>query len=65
MPAIAKVLPTGDRGLIESRALDMRRLFCEAGGGRIAKDYPTCHDIGVDPEWARWAQDVIVAGSGL
>lgn len=43
----------------------MCRLFREAGGGRIAKDYPSCGDIGVDPVWAGWAQDVIVNNSGI
>ena len=62
---IQKVLPTGDRELIEHRALEMCRLFREAGGGWIAKDYPTYHDIGVDPVWAKWAQDVIMANSAL
>ena len=62
---IQKVLPTGDRELIEHRALEMCRLFREAGGGWLAKDYPTYHDIGVKPEWAKWAQDVIEANSKL
>ena len=62
---IQKVLPTGDRELIEHRALEMCRLFREAGGGWIAKDYPTYHDIGVKPEWAKWAQDVIAENSKL
>ena len=62
---IQKVLPTGDRELIESRTLEMCRLFREAGGGWIAKDYPTYHDIGVDPAWAKWARDVIVENSQI
>ena len=62
---IQKVLPTGDREFIESRALRMCELFRSVGGGWIAKDYPTYHDIGVEIEWARWAQDVIVANSSL
>ena len=62
---IQKVLPTGDRELIESRALEMCRLFREAGGGWIAKDYPAYGDIGVNEEWAKWASDVIVQNSKL
>ena len=62
---IQKVLPTGDREFIERRTKEMCDLFREAGGGWIAKDYPTYHDIGVKPEWAKWAQDVIVANSKL
>ena len=62
---IQKVLPTGDRALIESRALEMCEIFRKAGGGWIAKDYPSYGDIGVDPQWARYAKDVIVENSRL
>jgi hypothetical protein len=40
-------------------------LFRAAGGGWIAKDYPTYNDIDVDPAWAKWAEDIIIANSGL
>ena len=62
---IQKVLPTGDRGFIESRATEMCALFREAGGGWIAKDYPSYGDIGVEKEWAGWAQKIIVENSNL
>ena len=62
---IQKVLPTGDRDFIESRAMEMCRLFRTVNGGWIAKDYPTYHDIGVDREWARWAETVIRENSSL
>lgn len=62
---IQKVLPTGDRELIERRALEMCELFRKAGGGWIAKDYPSYSDIGIDHAWAHWAQDVIVANSKI
>ena len=62
---IQKVLPTGDRELIESRARAMCDLFREAGGGWIAKDYPTYRDIGVEGEWAKWAQTVITENSTI
>ena len=62
---IQKVLPTGDRELIEGRALEMCELFRKAGGGWIAKDYPSYGDIGIDHEWAHWAEDVIVANSKI
>ena len=62
---IQKVLPTGDRVLIEKRAGKMCELFRKAGGGWIAKDYPTYSDIGVEEEWARWAEDVITENSTL
>lgn len=62
---IQKVLPTGDRAFIESRARQMCELFRSVGGGWIAKDYPTYHDIGVEKEWAAWAQNVIVENSAI
>ena len=62
---IQKVLPTGDREFIERRALEMCELFRKAGGGWIAKDYGSYSDIGIEKEWAHWAQDVIVANSSL
>ena len=62
---IQKVLPTGDREFIESRALEMCRLFREAGGGWIAKDYPSYGDIGVKEEWAGWARKVIIENSAI
>ena len=62
---IQKVLPTGDRELIEKRAAEMCELFRAAGGGWIAKDYGSYGDIGVDPEWAGWAQAVIEKNSSL
>lgn len=62
---IQKVLPTGDRQLIEKRSLEMCELFRSAGGGWIAKDYPSYDDIGVELEWAGWAQDVITKNSAI
>ena len=62
---IQKVLSTGDRAYIEKTARDMCDVFRRHGGHLICKDYPTYHDIGVDTQWARWAEDVIVANSEL
>jgi len=62
---IQKVLPTGDRAFIERRSLEMCKLFGAAGGGWIAKDYPSYGDIGVDTKWARWAQNVITQNSAI
>ena len=60
---IQRVMPTGDRALIEKTAYNMTCLFRDHGGALIAKDYPSWHDIDVKDEWARWAMDVIVANS--
>ncbi len=62
---IQKVLPTGDRDFIETRTREMCELFRAAGGGWLAKDYPSYYDIGVEPEWAAWAQKIIVENSSL
>ncbi len=62
---IQKILPTGDRELIEKRALEMTEIFRKVGGGMIFKDYPSYHDIGVDEEWATWAREVIVKNAEI
>jgi len=62
---IQKVMPTGDRELIEKTAFEMVDVFRRSGGALIAKDYPTWHDIDVDTAWARWAMDVITANSDV
>jgi len=51
---IQKVLPTGDRALIER---ETRRLTETFRGGFIAKNYPDLHGIGVKPEWDQWAYE--------
>ena len=62
---IQKVLAGGDRAFIEKTAAEMCDVFRENGGNLIAKDYPSLGDIGVEPEWARWAMDVIAAHSNM
>ena len=54
---IQKVLPTGDRALIERESHRLARTF---RGGFIAKNYPDLHGIGVQPEWDQWAYDAFV-----
>ena len=51
---IQKVLPTGDRALIER---ETRRLVETFRGGFIAKNYPDLPGIGVKPEWDQWAYE--------
>jgi len=51
---IQKVLPTGDRSLIER---ETRRLVETFRGGFIAKNYPDLAGIGVKPEWDQWAYE--------
>lgn len=59
---IQKVLPTGDRNLIESEAKKMVNLF---RGFFIAKNYGDLHGIGVKPEWDMWAYNAILDACGL
>ena len=54
---IQKILPTGDRQLIES---EIKRMVKTFRGGFIAKDYPDIHGIGVQPEWDQWAYDTFL-----
>jgi hypothetical protein len=55
---IQKILPTGDRKLIEEGAREMCRIF---KGGLICKNYPDLPGIGVRPEWDQWAYEAILA----
>ena len=59
---IQKVMPTGDRKLIESEAEEMVRLF---RGGLIMKNYGDLHGIGVKPEWDMWAYNAVLRACGL
>lgn len=59
---IQKVLPTGDRQLIEDFARQMIALF---GGGLLCKNYPDLHGIGVREEWDDWAYQAICAEAGV
>lgn len=54
---IQKVLPTGDRALIES---ETKRLTETFRGGFIAKNYPDLNGIGVNPEWDQWAYEAFI-----
>jgi len=54
---IQKVMPTGDRELIESKTTELVETF---RGGLIAKNYGDLHGIGVEPEWDGWAYDTFV-----
>lgn len=57
---IQRILPTGDKTLIENRAREMLKKLGGRGGGFIAKDYPDNHSIGVDPLWQHWGYEVFV-----
>jgi hypothetical protein len=54
---IQKVLPTGDRALIERETARLVQTF---RGGFLAKNYGDLHGIGVLPEWDQWAYETFV-----
>jgi hypothetical protein len=53
---IQKILPTGDRELIEASASQMINIF---EGGLIFKNYRDLAGIGVKEEWDDWAYQAI------
>ncbi len=59
---IQKILPTGDRTLIEAGAREMVDIF---EGGLICKNYLDLPGIGVRPEWDQWAYEAICRRAGL
>lgn len=62
---IQKVMPTGNRRLIETEAKKMVSLFGNQHGGFIAKNYGDLHGIGVQPEWDQWAYDTFIRHQSL
>jgi hypothetical protein len=59
---IQKIMPTGDRAIIEAGAREMLRIF---GGFLICKNYPDLFGIGVQEAWDDWAYDAICAAAGI
>ncbi len=53
---IQKIMPTGDRQLIEQGVEEMFKHF---EGGLIFKNYPDLKGIGVKEEWDNWACQAI------
>jgi len=62
---IQRIMPTGDRGLIERGAKNLAETFWNMGCGFIAKDYHPWSDICVKEEWAEWARAVFFAFAGV
>lgn len=58
---IQKVLPTGNRALIEAEAERMVRAF---KGFLIMKNYPDLAGIGVKPEWDEWGYQAVLKATG-
>jgi len=57
---IQKILPSGDKSLIQAEARRMVGAF-HRGGGLITKDYPSLDDIRVKDEWAQHARDIFMS----
>lgn len=62
---IQRIMPTGNRKLIEASARDMCRLFGAQRGGFVAGSYGDLKGIGVLPEWDQWAREAFIAYSRL
>ncbi|NLG27734.1 MAG: hypothetical protein GX557_07460 [Chloroflexi bacterium] len=59
---IQRVLPTGDRTLIEAHAQTMVDTF---RGFVIMRNYPSIKDIGVEPEWDEWGYQAVLRAAGV
>jgi uroporphyrinogen decarboxylase len=59
---IQKIMPTGNRVLIENAGREMCRIF---RGGLILKNYGDLAGIGVKEEWDDWAYQAILKEQGL
>ena len=62
---IQKIMPTGDRKIIEEGAKHMVDAFKATGGSLIVKDYHNWQDLNVKPEWQQWARDIVIANAKL
>ena len=65
---IQKIMPTGDRAVIEEGAKRMADAFRRNGGALVVRDYgspQSWRDINVKPEWVDWARETIVANSWI
>jgi len=62
---IQKVMPTGDRKLIEESADRMVALFFKQNKRFIAKNYPDLKGIGVKEEWDQWAYETFIKLAGI
>ncbi len=57
---IQRILPTGDKTLIQAEARRMVEMLGGQGGGFIAKDYSDNHSIGCDPLWQQWGYETFL-----
>lgn len=57
---IQKVLPTGDKDLIQAHARDLIKKFSSHGGGYLAKDYGDYATIQVSKQSIDWMHEVFI-----
>ncbi|MFO7636543.1 MAG: uroporphyrinogen decarboxylase family protein [Clostridia bacterium] len=57
---IQRILPSGDKELIQHHARELIRLFASGGGGFIARDYGDYPTIQVSGHSVRWMHEVFV-----
>ena len=57
---VQKILPTGNKKLIQDEARKMVKLFFGKNGGLIAKNYPDINGIGVTEEWDNWMYEAFL-----
>jgi len=62
---IQKIMPTGNKALIEKSAERMVELFFKQNGRLIAKNYGDLKGIGVKEEWDQWAYEKFAALAGI
>jgi len=62
---IQKIMPTGNKELIEKYAELMVKLFFNQNGRFIAKNYGDLKGIGVKEEWDQWAYEKFAVLAGM
>ncbi len=62
---IQRILPTGNKQLIEKSAEEMCDLFGRKNGGFIATRYSDLKGIGVQPEWDEWGVETFLRKAGV
>ena len=62
---IQKILPAGDRNLIEKGARELvEKFFKNRGGGFIAWDYGDYKTLHIEEAWVKWARDEFIRTGG-
>ncbi len=57
---IQKIMPTGNKEIIEEGAKRMVDTFKANKCSLIVKDYPQWEDLNIQPQWQQWARDAVI-----